>query len=310
MSGLGQMVAGIAHEINNPINFIQGNIPYLKDCFQNLIDLIRLYQFECLQPKRLYEKVCCCIKVCTDPPRSPLKRGKPDSNPPFSRGLGGSMQYASTLRSTFHTTSNNAIVEMREDIDIDFLFEDVPKVLASIKMGTARVSGIVASLRNYSRLDEAPIKDVDIHEGIESTLLILNYRIKHDIEVIKDYGALPLVRCSPSQLNQVFTNIVANALDAMFDGSSATKQLIITTRTIRSDHIQISLRDTGPGIPPEMKHKIFDPFFITKPVGKGTGLGLGICFKIIEQHRGKIDVATVVGSGTEFIITLPVKTTQ
>lgn len=252
MSSLGQMVAGVAHEINNPIGFIQGNIPCLEDYFQGLLEIIRLYQFEYPQP-------------------------------------------------------TNAIVKRRKDVDIEFLLEDIPKILASMGMGTARVCDIVVSLRNYSRLDEAVIKDVDIHEGIESTLLILNHRIKQGIEVIKDYGTLPLVRCSPSQLNQVFTNIISNALDAMFDGDSATKQLVITTRTISSDHVQISLRDTGTGISPDVKHKIFDPFFTTKPVGKGTGLGLGICFKIVEQHQGKIDVVTAVGKGTEFIITLPIK---
>ena len=253
MSSLGQMVAGIAHEINNPISFVQGNIPYLEDYFQDLLGLIRLYETEYPQP-------------------------------------------------------TPAIGRKQREIGMDFLFEDIPKILASMETGTSRVSDIVVSLRSYARLDEATIKNVDIHEGIESTLLILNHRIKHDVEVIKDYGTLPLVRCSPSQLNQVFTNIITNALDAMFDGSSVTKQLIIKTRTVNSDQIQLSLQDTGPGISPEVKPKIFDPFFTTKPVGEGTGLGLGICFKIVEQHRGTIDVETAVGRGTTFVITLPVHT--
>ena len=253
MSSLGQMVAGIAHEINNPIGFVQGNIPYLEDYFQDLLGLIRLYETEYPQP-------------------TPAIEGK------------------------------------RKEMCMDFLLEDIPNILASMAVGTSRVSNIVVSLRNYARLDEATIKNVDIHEGVESTLLILNHRIQHDVEVIRDYGTLPLVRCSPSQLNQVFTNIIANALDAMLDSNSATKQLIIKTRTVNSDQIQISLRDTGPGISPEVKPKIFDPFFTTKPVGEGTGLGLGICFKIVEQHQGTIDVETAVGRGTAFVITLPVHT--
>ena len=253
MSSLGQMVAGIAHEINNPINFIQGNIPYLEDYFQDLLALIQLHEAEYPQPTR-------------------------------------------------------AISEKRKDIGMDFLFEDIPKILASMEVGTSRVSNIVTSLRNYSRLDEATIKDVNIHEGIESTLLILNHRIKHDVEVIRDYGTLPLVRCSPSQLNQVFTHIIANALDAMFDSNAAAKQLIIKTRTVDSGQVQISLCDTGPGISPEVKNKIFDPFFTTKPVGEGTGLGLAICFKIVEQHQGRIDVETAGGRGTAFVITLPTDT--
>lgn len=251
MSSLGQITAGIAHEVNNPISFIQGNIPALTHYFQDLLELIALYQIECPQPAA-------------------------------------------------------AIVAMQENIDIDFLINDVPKILSSMNIGTTRVCDIVLSLRNYSRLDESALKDVDIHEGIESTLLILNHRINHNIEVIKNYGALPLVSCSPSQLNQVFTNIISNALDAMLEDDGKPKQLIITTCTIHSDRVQISLRDTGSGMSVGVKDKIFDPFFTTKPVGTGTGLGLGICFKIIQQHRGNIEVVTAIGQGTEFIITLPV----
>ncbi|MFK8182713.1 MAG: ATP-binding protein [Phormidesmis sp.] len=252
LSSLGEMVAGIAHEINNPISFIQGNIPILERYFEDLLDLITLYQTTYPQPA-------------------------------------------------------SQLVEKQTDIEIDFLFEDLPKVLASMNMGTTRVHDIVVSLRNYSRLDEAVLKDVDIHEGLESTLLILNHRIKGGIEVIKNYGALPSVVCSPSQLNQVFTNIIVNAIDAMMEKTTAVKQLILTTHTVGSEHVQISIQDTGGGMPPELKHKIFDPFFTTKPVGKGTGLGLGICFKIIERHQGTIEVVSEIGKGTEFIITLPIR---
>jgi signal transduction histidine kinase len=251
MSSLGQMVAGIAHEINNPISFIQGNIPPLKDYFQDLLGLLNTYQTEYPQP-------------------------------------------------------TEAVLEKQDEIDLEFLLEDSAKLLESMRFGTQRVGDIVVSLRNYSRLDEAAIKDVDIHEGLDSTLLILNHRIKDGVDVIKDYGDLPPIRCSPSQLNQVFTNIIANALDAMSDANSNPMQLMITTHASSADQVQIRIRDTGPGMTLELQAKIFDPFFTTKAVGKGTGLGMGICFKIIEQHQGQINVVSDVGKGTEVIITLPV----
>ncbi|MEM1280441.1 MAG: ATP-binding protein, partial [Cyanobacteria bacterium P01_H01_bin.152] len=252
MSSLGQMVAGIAHEINNPISFIQGNIAPLEDYIQDLQELLETYQSEYPEP-------------------------------------------------------NQHVLAKQQEIDLEFVLEDASKVLRSMKLGTQRVRDIVVYLRNYSRLDEAVIKDVDIHEGLESTLLILNHRIKQEVDVIKDYGSLPPVRCSPAQLNQVFTNIVANALDAMVDHDSDPKQLTITTRVCESEKVQVSIRDTGPGMSPEVKAKIFNPFFTTKAVGKGTGLGLGICFKIIEHHQGRIEVNSRVGRGTEFVITLPIK---
>ena len=248
MSSLGQMVAGIAHEINNPISFIHGNIKPLEAYFQDLSHLIDLYQSEYPQP-----------------------------------GM--------------------AIQEHQEDIDLDFVLKDVALLLESMKIGTVRVRDIVISLRNYSRLDEATVKDVDIHEGLESTLLILNHRVERDIEVIKEYGSLPKVRCSPSQLNQVYTNLITNAIDAL--EGRLVKQLILQTRVLPSMQIEIIIRDTGKGISPQNQAKIFDPFFTTKPVGKGTGLGLGICIKIIQQHQGTIEIQSVVGEGTAFVITLP-----
>ncbi|MEL7354816.1 MAG: ATP-binding protein [Cyanobacteria bacterium J06560_5] len=194
-------------------------------------------------------------------------------------------------------------------IEVDFLLEDSAKILDSMKMGTQRVRDIIVSLRNFSRLDEATIKDVDLCEGIDSTLLILNHRIKQGVKVITDYGSLPLVTCSPAQLNQVFTNIIANALDAMFEADVTPKELTITTRLLNDEQVQISIRDSGPGMPEAVKARIFDPFFTTKAIGKGTGIGLGICFKIIQQHQGTIVVNSEVGKGTEFLITLP-KTAQ
>ncbi|MEM6252144.1 MAG: ATP-binding protein [Cyanobacteria bacterium P01_D01_bin.156] len=251
MSSLGQMVAGIAHEINNPISFIQGNIEPLEDYFQDLLGLIKTYEATYPEPAA-------------------------------------------------------AIVKKRKEVDFDFVLEDLNKVLTSMNVGTQRVHEIVRSLRNFSRLDEATVKDVDIHEGLDSTLLILNHRIKYDVTVIKDYGDLPLVRCLPAQINQVFTNIISNALDAMFDANCSSKRISIITREVDNGHIEIVIRDSGPGIPADIQDKIFDPFFTTKPVGKGTGLGLGICFKIIQQHQGAINVRSKLGKGTEFLIALPI----
>ncbi|WP_008307968.1 ATP-binding protein [Leptolyngbya sp. PCC 6406] len=252
MSSLGNMVAGIAHEINNPINFIQGNLQPLQTYFQDLLDLLAIY-----------------------------KQEYPEASKP--------------------------ILDKQDEIDVEFLITDLPKIISSIQTGTVRVKDIVVSLRNYSRLDEAVIKEVDIHEGIDSTLLILNHRLKQGVEVIKDYGVLPLVRCSPSQLNQVFTNIIANALDAMLDANSQPMQLVLTTRPLPDQQVKIVIKDTGPGMNSAIKAKIFDPFFTTKAIGKGTGLGLGICFKIIQQHQGNIQVHSTPGIGTEFVITLPQK---
>jgi len=250
MSSLGQMVAGIAHEINNPISFIQGNINPISNYFEDLVDLLETYQSEYPNP-------------------------------------------------------TSVITDLQEDLEIEFLLEDSAKILSSMKMGTQRVRDIVVSLRNFSRLDESTVKSVDLCEGLDSTLLILNHRIKQGVAVTKSYGELPLVKCSPAQLNQVFTNIIANALDAMFEADSQPKTLEISTQTLCEERIQICIRDTGPGMPPEIQAKIFDPFFTTKDVGKGTGLGLGICFKIIQQHQGTIAVNSELGKGTEFVITLP-----
>jgi signal transduction histidine kinase len=251
MSSLGQMVAGIAHEINNPINFIHGNTVHLNEYVKDLCKLLQMYQ------------------------------------------------------ATF--TPTRSITAYEEDVDIEFILEDIPQLLDSINLGTKRVKEIVLAMRNYSRLDEAEVKEVDIHEGIESTLLILHHRIKQGINVIKDYATLPRIACNPAQLNQVFTNIIVNALDAMEEQPNARKQLFISTCAIAPDAIQISFRDTGSGIPPDIQAKIFDPFFTTKSVGKGTGLGLGICYQIVRRHGGEITVNSTPQQGTEFVITLPIQ---
>ncbi|MBD2690704.1 sensor histidine kinase [Anabaena catenula] len=253
MSSLGEMVAGIAHEINNPINFIYGNIQCAENYLEDLVDLLNLYQEQ-------------------------------------------------------YPHENLIIEEKIADIDLEFLTEDVSKMFFSMKIGAQRIREIVLSLRNFSRLDEAEMKDVNIHEGIDNTLLILNHRLNKQIQVIKNYGDLPLIDCYPAQLNQVFMNIISNGIDALLEYENKdNKQIFINTLKLDNNYIKVVIRDNGPGILPEIINKLFDPFFTTKPVGKGTGLGLSICYQIIEKHQGKIEVISAVAQGTEFVITLPIK---
>ncbi|MGH1395677.1 MAG: sensor histidine kinase, partial [Trichormus sp.] len=252
MSSLGQMVAGIAHEINNPVNFIYGNIECADNYIKDLIHLVDLYQQHYPNPEYI-------------------------------------------------------ITETIEEIDLNFISKDLLNLLSSMKIGAKRIREIVLSLRNFSRLDEADMKEVDIHEGIDNTLLILNHRLKSDIEIIKKYGKLPHINCYPSQLNQVFMNIINNAIDALLENTQQNpKQIIISTQTTENNFIKIEIADNGSGIPTEIIKKLFDPFFTTKPVGKGTGLGLSICYQIVEKHQGKIEVVSEVNEGSKFIIYLPV----
>jgi signal transduction histidine kinase len=206
-----------------------------------------------------------------------------------------------------------AIAEEIAEIELDFLREDLLKLLESMKMGSERIRQIVLSLRNFSRLDEAQMKLVDIHEGIENTLLILNSRLKHGIEVIKNYGELPEIECYPAQLNQVFMNILVNAIDALeesVDNSHKSKisQILIQTQKLDSSQIMVRICDNGPGISLAIQSKLFDPFFTTKAPGKGTGIGLAICYQIVEKHGGKIEVISSLGAGAEFAIALPALT--
>lgn len=257
MSSLGQLVAGVAHEINNPVNFIHGNIIHLNEYIEDLTRMIQLYQER-------------------------------------------------------HPGDDPEVEELAAEIDLEFLITDLQKMLSSIKMGTERIRTIVLSLRNFSRIDEAEFKAVDIHEGIESTLLILQHRLKQNresggISVIREYGNLPAVECYPGQLNQVFMNILVNAMDAV-DESNIPGKITITTKTIDSQWIEIAIADNGGGISASVKERIFDPFFTTKPIGKGTGMGLAISYRIImEKHHGKLDCFSHPGEGTQFIIQLPVK---
>ncbi len=253
MSSLGQMVAGVAHEINNPVNFIHANLDYAKNHVKDLLKLVNLYQHEYSEPTPV-------IRDCID------------------------------------------------DIELEFLAEDFPKIFDSMNTGTERIRNIILSLRNFSRLDEASLKLTDIHEGIDSALLILNSQLEQQIKIVKHYGDLPLVECYPAQLNQVFMNILNNAIYALMAAPELSdKQIDIQTAISTPGHVQVTIRDRGIGIPAHIKDKIFDPFFTTKDVGKGTGLGLTVCYEIVQKHRGQISVNSSPEIGTEFIVTIPVK---
>lgn len=267
MSSLGQLVAGVAHEINNPVNFIYGNLTYAQEYLHNLLNLIVLYQQAYPYP-------------------------------------------------------SSAIQKYSEEIDLDFLAEDLPRLLSSMKVGTERIRQIVLSLRNFSRLDESEMKPVNIHDGIDSALLILQNRLKSKseypgIEVIKEYGNLPLVECYAGQLNQVFMNILTNAIDAIESHSTqlALKgrepylgTITICTEVSSTNQIVVRIADNGPGITEAVRRQVFDPFFTTKPVGKGTGLGLSISYQIItEKHGGFLDCISKQGQGAEFLIEIPVR---
>ncbi|WP_414551774.1 ATP-binding protein [Anabaena sp. CCY 0017] len=266
MSSLGQLVAGVAHEINNPINFIHGNLSYIDDYTQNLLKLVELYQ-----------------KVYVNP--------VPE------------------------------IQDYTEIIELEFLLVDLPKIINSMKIGTKRITEIVRSLRNFSRLDEADMKRVDIHEGIDNTLLILQNRLKEKfdypkIEIVKKYGNIPLIDCYPGQLNQVFMNIINNAIDAL-DSYNENRSIAeiytnpsiinIMTEVLNENRVVIYISDNGLGMTEAVRKKLFDPFFTTKPVGKGTGLGLSISHQIIvEKHKGNLSCISEPGKGTEFCIEIPI----
>ncbi|MEH1949516.1 MAG: PAS domain S-box protein [Nostoc sp.] len=299
MSSLGQLVAGIAHEINNPVNFIYGNISHASEYTKDLLHLVELYQQSYYPP-----------------------------TPEIDRQI--------------------------NTIDLDFLRQDLPKILESMKMGAERIRQIVLSLRNFSRLDEDGTKAVDIHQGMDSTLLLLQNRLKAkpghpEIQVIRDYGNLPPVVCHAGQMNQVFMNLLTNAIDVLEESYPAGRRttswkqatrsvskscayvnshLSLVNKTeqrtndqgqmtfpqirirslIQEDHVIIRIADNGPGMTEEVRKRIFDPFFTTKPVGKGTGMGLSISYQIIVQkHGGKIQCISAPGEGAEFVVMIPLK---
>ena len=247
MSSLGQLVAGMAHEINNPVSFISGNLVYAEQYFE---DLVRAFHEAGLVPGD----------------------------------------------------------------DIEFVLKDLPILLQSIRTGADRIRLIVQALKNFSRLDEAEEKQVDIHEGIESTLLLLSHRLdttanRPKVKVIKDLGSLPKVHCYPGLLNQALMNLMGNAIDALDASTTNGKQpkLELRTKLVDPNQIMIWISDNGSGMPTEVQNRIFDPFFTTKGVGEGTGMGLAISYQIIvEKHAGQLECISVLGKGTEFVIILPV----
>jgi hypothetical protein len=257
MSSLGQLVAGVAHEINNPVNFIYGNLIHAKEYTQEILNLVELYQKYYPQPVA-------------------------------------------------------EVQEVAELIDLKFLMSDLPKILTSMKIGTDRIKKIVTSLRIFSRMDEAEYKEVDIHEGIDSTLMILENRLKgksdrSTIKVIREYGTLPLIVCYAGQLNQVFMNILTNAIDALEEGIDNIHEPKISIRTeIANERVIIRIADNGPGMTSTVQKRLFDPFFTTKEVGKGTGMGLSISYQIItERHGGSLYCTSSPGQGAEFVIEIP-----
>jgi len=253
MSSLGQMLAGVAHEINNPVNFIYGNLQHTNVYFQDLLTLIEAYQ----------------AKIQDD-----------------------------------------ELEALTAEIDLDFLKQDLPKLLQSMQVGANRAKEIILSLKNFSRLDENEVHLVDVHACIDSTLLILNNRIKKGITVVKNYGVLPNIEGYGGALYQVFMNILSNAIDALEEQETQqqAQEIIITTERLYEDWIEIRITDNGSGISLEYQQKIFETFFTTKPIGVGTGLGLSISYQIVvDKHHGQLTCESEVGEGTTFAIALPIK---
>jgi len=266
ISSLGQLVAGVAHEVNNPVSFVVGNLHHASQYVAGLIKHLQLYQ-------------------------------------------------------QYFPNSPDEIAENAEEIDLEYVLEDLPKMLSSMKVGTDRIREIMQSLRNFSRVDESGKKPVNIHDGLDSTLMILQHRLKAKperpaIQVVKEYGNLPPVECYPGQLNQVFMNLIANAIDVFEEyNSSRTYDEIerhpniirIRTEVLDGNQVVIRIVDNGLGMTEEVRSRLFDPFFTTKPVGKGTGLGLSISYQIVvEKHLGKIECNSSPGKGTEFAIAIPI----
>ncbi|MDY6941184.1 MAG: PAS domain-containing protein [Cyanobacteriota bacterium] len=260
MSSLGQLVAGVAHEINNPANFIHANLNHARLYIQDLLKLVTAYRTE-------------------------------------------------------YPQAASHIQEIADEIDLDFLLNDLPKLLGSMQVGTQRIRGVVKSLRTFSRLGEAEFKRIDLHEGIESTLALIRYRlepkVKPAIQVIREYGNLPQITCYAGQLSQVFLNILTNAIDALNEAiekwDCSAPIITIQTEILDGDRVSICIGDNGPGIPESVQKRMFDPFFTTKPPGKGTGLGMSVCDRIITQlHGGELQCVSRLGEGATFTIVLPI----
>jgi signal transduction histidine kinase len=266
MSSLGNVVAGVAHEINNPISFIKGNLRPVTEYTQDLLKLVQLYEEDLPNPTQ-------------------------------------------------------AIQEQLEAMDLTFLRNDLPKLIASMSVGANRIGEIVQSLRNFSRLDEAELKAVDIHEGLESTLMILQHRLKDEVDqtiikIVKEYEELPKIECYAGRMNQVFMNVLTNAIDALHlqkslakeaDNNSLIPTITICTKLLSDFQVGIYITDNGPGIIQEIQQRIFDPFFTTKEVGQGKGLGLSISYAIVvDEHGGQLSCLSVPGQGATLTIEIPI----
>lgn len=257
MASLGQLTAGIAHEINNPINFVSSNIMPLKRDIKDIMEVIDFYR---------------------------------------NTGL-----------KEFTEESKKEAKDLEEDLELDYVLDEVDQLLKGMEDGARRTVEIVKGLRLFSRVDEQDVKKVDLHDGINSTIILLNSSIPGKIRIVREFNELPMVECLAGKINQVFMNIINNAVHALSDHMEEIKDPHITIRTkSKVDYVTVEIEDNGPGMPDTVKERIFEPFFTTKAVGKGTGLGLSIVYSIIENHKGTLEVKTTQGEGTTFIITLPV----
>ena len=262
MASLGQLTAGIAHEINNPINFVKSNINPLRLDVKDLMEVLNAYdELHTVKDHNAYKERL------------------------------------------------SAIEELKEDMDVPFIRQEIDSLIIGIEEGAERTAEIVRGLRTFSRIDEAALKTVNIHDGILSTIVLLKNNIPFNIKLIKEFNGNSEVECFPGKLNQVFMNVITNAIQAIKSKPDQTdnESITIKTRDIEDNQIEISIKDTGPGMTEDVKHRIFEPFFTTKDVGEGTGLGMAIVFKIIQKHAGKINIITAPNEGAEFIITLPHK---
>ena len=258
MASLGQLTAGIAHEINNPINFVSSNITPLKRDIKDIMEVIEFYR--------------------------------------------------ETGNKEFTDDSKKKAKNLEEDLELDYVLDEVDQLLKGMEDGARRTVEIVKGLRIFSRVDEQDVKKVDLHDGINSTIILLNSTIPGKIRIVREFGELPMVECLAGKINQVFMNIINNAVHALTDHIDEIKDPHITIRTIAhaNETVTVEIEDNGPGMPESVKQRIFEPFFTTKAVGKGTGLGLSIVYSIIENHKGTLEVETEQGQGTTFIITLPI----
>lgn len=259
MASLGQLTAGIAHEINNPINFVSSNISPLKRDLKDILEIMAVYR----------------------------EKGQNE----------------------FSAESKKELKNFEEELELDYLIEEVEQLLHGIEDGAKRTVEIVRGLRLFSRVDEQDVKKVNLHDGLDSTLILLNSSMQGKIKVIKEYAGLPLVECLAGKINQVFMNIINNAIHALLETDIPNPELTIRTSN-QGEFVKIEIQDNGPGMPDHVKEKVFEPFFTTKEVGKGTGLGLSIVYSVVENHKGRLEIFTKLGEGTNFVIILPVNQTS